>query len=132
MQTQSSSSRSLANAGPTLAMTAQGSAHTRFKRAIERKNLLGAEMTLREMREVGLIEALDYLVLLAELRPDRAPSAAIRWHGRLELESSNLTIAESQLALAALENLCAGDAEATAILRRLVRRVRPTLVPRVG
>lgn len=49
-------------------MTAQGSAYTRFKHAIERKNLLGAEMTLREMREVGLLEALEYLVLLCELR----------------------------------------------------------------
>jgi hypothetical protein len=35
-------------------------------------------MTLREMREVSLREALEYLVLLAELRPERAPSAAIR------------------------------------------------------
>jgi hypothetical protein len=113
-------------------MTAQGSALTRFRRAIERKNLLGAEMTLREMRQVSLLEALDYLVLLAELRPDRAAPAAIRWHGRLELEASNLTISESHLALAALDNLCAGDASAVAILRRLVRRARPTLVPRVG
>jgi hypothetical protein len=113
-------------------MTAQGSAYTRFKRAIQRKNLLGAEMTLREMRNVSLLEALDYLVLLAELRPERAAPAAIRWHGRLELESSNLTIAESQLALAALENLCLGDLSAADILRRLVRRARPTLVPRVG
>ena len=110
-------------------MTAQGSALTRFKRAIQRKNLLGAEMTLREMRQVSLLEALDYVVLLAELRPERAQPAAIRWHGRLELETVNLTLAESQLALAALTNLCAGDAEAATILRRLVRRVRPTLVP---
>jgi hypothetical protein len=113
-------------------MTAQGSAYTRFKRAIQRKNLLGAEMTLREMREVGLLEALDYLVLLAELRPDRAPSAAIRWHGRFELEVSSLTLAESQLALAALMNLCAGDSEAAPILRQLVRRVHPSLVPRAS
>jgi hypothetical protein len=36
-----------------------------------------------------------------------------------------LTLAESQLALAALASLCAGEREALAILRRLVRRVRP-------
>ena len=68
-------------------MTARGSVLTRFKRAIQRKDLLSAEMTLREMRSVSLLEALDYLVLLCELRPERAVPAAIRWHGRLELES---------------------------------------------
>ena len=109
-------------------MTDQGSALTRFKRAIQRKNLLGAEMTLREVGSVSLLEALDYLILLAELRPERAAPAAIRWHGRLELETVNLTLAESQLALAALDNLCAGDLQAASILRRLVRGARPTLV----
>lgn len=113
-------------------MTAQGSAYTRFKRAIERKNLLGAEMTLREMRQVSLLEALDYLVLLAELRPERAPAAAVRWHGRLELESPSLSLADSQLALAALTSLCEGDAEAAGILRRMVRKAQPTLVPPSG
>lgn len=113
-------------------MTAQGSAYTRFKRAIERKNLLGAEMTLREMRSVGLLEALDYLVLLAELRPERAAPAAIRWHGRLELETVNLTLAESQFALAALTSLCSGDPDAANILRRLVSRTRPTLLPPIA
>jgi hypothetical protein len=113
-------------------MTAQGSAYTRFKRAIQRNNFLGAEMTLREMRGVSLLEALDYFVLLAGLRPDRAPAAAVRWHGRFEIEASSLTLAESQLALAALTNLCAGDTEAALILRRLARRVQPSLVPRAG
>ena len=75
--------------------------------------------------------ALDYLALLAELRPERAAPAALRWHGRLELEAANLTLVESQLALAALTNLCAGDAEAANILRRLVRSVRPAPLPRV-
>ena len=111
-------------------MTAQGSAYTRFKRTIQRKNLLGAEMTLREMRQVSLLEALDYLVLLAELRPERAEPAAVRWHARLELEAANLSLRESHLALAALENLCAGDLEAAFILRRLVRKAPPTAVPR--
>jgi hypothetical protein len=41
-----------------------------------------------------------------------------------------LTLSESALALAALMALCAGDREALGLLRRLVRRVRPTVVPR--
>ena len=88
-------------------------------------------MALREMGAVSLLEALDYLALLAELRPDRLEAAAVRWHGRLELESSLLTLAESQLALAALANL-SSKGDTIEILRRLVRQTHPTLVPRLS
>jgi hypothetical protein len=40
-----------------------------------------------------------------------------------------LTLAEAHLALSALTALCAGDREAVGVLRRLLRRVRPTVVP---
>jgi hypothetical protein len=112
-------------------VTAQGHARTQYRRAIERKNLMGAEMLLREMGFVSLEEALDYLALLAELRPAKAPRAAVRWHGRLETEAPMLTLSESALALAALIALCQGDREALGLLRRLVMRARPTVVPRV-
>jgi hypothetical protein len=112
-------------------VTAQRSARTQFRRALKRRNLIGAEMALREMGTVSLLEALDYLALLAELRPDRLEAAAVRWHGRLELESSLLTLAESQLALAALAHL-SSDGETVQILRQLVRRAQPTQVPRLS
>ena len=41
-------------------------------------------------------------------------------------------LAESQLALAALASLCAGERDAIEVLRRLLRRVRPSHVPRVA
>jgi hypothetical protein len=110
-------------------VTAEGNARVQFRRAIERKNLMSAEMALREMGAIELLEALDYVALLAELRPGKAPRAAVRWHGRLETEASMLTLPESALALAALIGLCSGDREALGLLRRLVRRVRPTVVP---
>lgn len=109
-------------------MTSQGSAHGRFTRAVGARNLFQAEVALRELHGIGLLDALDYLDLLAEARPAKLERAALRWHGRLELEAGVLTLAESQLALAALASLCAGDREAVAILRRLVRRACPTLV----
>jgi hypothetical protein len=112
-------------------VTAQGNARTQYRRAIVRKNLMGAEMLLREMGAVTLDEALDYVALLAELRPAKAPRAAVRWHGRLETEAPMLTLSESALALAALIALCQGDRDALGLLRRLVRRVRPTVVPRI-
>jgi hypothetical protein len=75
-------------------VTAQGNAHVRYRRAIEHKNLLGAEMALREIGpgSVSLEEALAYLALLAELRPGHVERAAVRWHGRLETEAPVLTL----------------------------------------
>jgi hypothetical protein len=108
-------------------MTSQGSAHGRFTRAIASRNLFQAEAALRELKSVSLLDALEYLDLLAELRPAKLEQAALRWHGRLELEAGIMTLAESQLALGALASLCAGERDAIVILRRLVRRVRPTL-----
>jgi hypothetical protein len=110
-------------------MTSQGSAHGRFTRAIASRNLFQAEVALRELGGIGLLDALDYLELLAELRPARLEQAALRWHGRLELEVPAVTLAESQLALAALAALCAGDRSVLGILRRLLRRASPGRYP---
>lgn len=112
-------------------VTSQGTPGGRFSRAVKQKNLWGAEMALREMQPPSLLLLLDYLDLLAELKPEKLPAAAIRWHGRLELEASSvLTLGDSQMALAALASLCAGDREALALLRRLLRRAQPLLIPR--
>jgi hypothetical protein len=83
---------------------------------------------MRELGNPSLLDALDYLDVLAEVRPEKLEQASLRWHGRLELEASMMTLAESQLALAALASLCAGERDAVAMLRRLLRRVRPILV----
>jgi len=109
-------------------MTSQGSAHGRFTRAVKARNLFQVELALRELGGVSLLDALDYLDLLAEQKPAKLEQAALRWHGRLELEANTITLAESQLALAALASLCAGEREAVPLLRRLLRRVRPTLL----
>lgn len=120
-------------AGPISAMTSQGTAHGRFTRAIQQRNLWAAEMSLRELGHPPTLEAaLAYLDLLAEQKPEKLERAVVRWHGRLETETSLLTFAEAQLALAALASLCAGERDAIEVLRRLMRRVRPTLVPPVG
>jgi hypothetical protein len=113
-------------------MTSQGTAYGRFTRAIQRHNLFAAEIAIREMGGLAsLLDGLDYLDLLAEVKPEKLEHAALRWHGRLELEASVMTLAESQLALAALASLCAGERDAIDLLRKLLRRVRPTLPSRV-
>jgi hypothetical protein len=113
-------------------MTSQGTAHGRFARAIEQRNLWAAENALRDLGHVSLEDALGYLDLLAEQKPEKLERAAVRWHGRLETEASMLMLAESQLALGALASLCAGERDAVHVLRSLLRRVRPALVPRAG
>ena len=113
-------------------MTSQGTAHGRFTRALQARRLWAAETALRELDTVSLEDALGYLDLLAEQKPEKLERAAVRWHGRLETEASFLSLAESQLALVALASLCSGERDAVEVLRRLLRRVRPTLVPRLG
>jgi hypothetical protein len=50
-------------------MTSQESAHGRLSRALAQRNLRGAEIAAKEMGGLSLLDALDYLVLLAELQP---------------------------------------------------------------
>ena len=106
-------------------MTSQGSAHGRFIRAIKQRNLFQAEVAAREMRGLPLPDALELVILIAAIRPDRLERAAIRWHGRLEVEHPALTLAESRFALAALERLPA-DPQAGDLLRKLLRHASPT------
>ena len=112
-------------------MTSQGSAHGRFTRAIKTRNLWAAESSLRELGMPSLDDALAYLDLLAEQKPEKLERAAVRWHGRLETEATFLSLAESQLALSALASLCAGERDSVQLLRRLLRRVREGRAPRI-
>ena len=69
--------------------------------------------------------------LIAAQKPHRLQAAALRWHGRLELEARTLTLEEAQLALSALAYLPAGREEVRALLRRLLRDAKPTLLRRM-
>ena len=80
---------------------------------------------MREMRRVGLLDALDYCVLLAAEAPDRYDAAAPRWLGLLLAECGSLTLDDVQLALACLRSLPAGDVDPVReTLRALVKRHR--------
>jgi len=59
-------------------MTSQGTAHGRFTRAIQQRNLWAAEWSLRELGTPSLEDALSYLALLAEVKPDKLERAAVR------------------------------------------------------
>ena len=69
-------------------------------------------MSLRELGQASLEDALAYFELLAEQKPEKLERAAVHCHGRLETESTFLSLAESQLALAVLASLCVGERDA--------------------
>jgi hypothetical protein len=83
----------------------RGTPHGRFTRAIERRNLFEAEAAARELGGLELADALSLLLVIAAKEPARFEQAAIRWHGRFEVETRGVGFAESQLLLGALAAL---------------------------
>jgi hypothetical protein len=82
-------------------------------------------MAARELRRLSLEDALVLTVLLSKGHSARYERGAVRWHGRLELETQLLTLPESQLALAALAALDGPAAESgRRVLAELARRHR--------
>jgi hypothetical protein len=79
----------------------------RIRRSLGSCRVRSAVISLRELGTPSLEDALSYLGLLAEQNSAKLERAAVRWHGRLETEATFLSLAESQLALAALASLCA-------------------------
>ena len=102
-------------------MTAQGSALTRYRRALERCHVFGAEVAAREMAFLSLRDALGLLALYAAEDSPKFDKAATRWVGRLALESDDLSLDDLQLAAAALGAMRARPESALQVLRDLSR-----------
>ena len=83
----------------------KGSPHGRFQRAVERRNLLEAEAAARALGGLALSDALALLLVIAAKEPSRFERAAIRWHGRFEVETRGVGFAEAQILLGALAAL---------------------------
>ena len=105
-------------------MTAQGHPRAIFKRAIERGNVLVADMTAREIGRISLLEALELTALIALKDPRRRARVAARWLLRLLEEHDRATIEEAVLAAGALAALGGpGHDEAHAALAAMTERV---------
>ena len=124
-------------------LTAQGHPRAIFRRAIERRNLLIAEATARELGALDLAEALDLVCLVAEKHPARLDTFARRWLARLAVEKA-LRLPELDIAITALRrslgtscrcSACApmsgavspGKGRALAMTRQRVQRERHAL-----
>jgi hypothetical protein len=103
--------------------TRHGAAHTAFRRALETRSVTQAEHAMRGMRRVPLLDALEYVALLAVERSERFEPAAVRWLSVLLSECGSLSLADVQLAAACLASLETGHSEQVhEALRAMVRR----------
>lgn len=104
-------------------MTEQGSALTRYRRALAGRDPDVAWAAALELDYVGLLDALGLVLMLAAAGDPRYPGAAGRWLGRLALERG-LRLDQVLTAAAALVVL--GDRprspEARSALEQLVGR----------
>jgi hypothetical protein len=101
-------------------MTAQGSATTRFRRAVERGSVINAELAARELGQLDLTDALSLLLLYAATDDTRFERAATRWIARLCIERQP-SLSELQGAVAALSLLRHGGQTAAGLLRDVSR-----------
>jgi hypothetical protein len=102
-------------------VTAQGQPLTRYRRAIERRHIFGAEIAAREMGFMPLREALGLLGLYAAEGSPKYDKAATRWLARLALETDDLELRDLQLAAAALQALPTRPESALLVLTELTR-----------
>jgi hypothetical protein len=89
-----------------LFVTSQGSAYPRFRRALDRGNVTEALSAAGELQFIGLPEALELTLLLAEGEDQKYERAGLRWHARFVYETKNVDIRESVAVLALLRGAC--------------------------
>jgi hypothetical protein len=103
-------------------VTSQGSAGTRFQRAVDVRNVILAETAAFEMGRLSLEDALALVVLYAEANDDKFERAAVRWLGRLLLERPMpLAVAANAVELVATLR-GPGASWATGALKTLARK----------
>jgi uncharacterized membrane protein len=94
----------------------------RFRRALDRGNVTEALAAAAELQFVGLPEALELTLLLADGELTKYERAALRWHLRFVYESKNVDIRESQAVLILLAAIPANRLAASALAEPLSRR----------
>lgn len=98
-------------------VTSQGSAYSRFQRALATGNMPLIESSAAELPRVGVDDALAILIVLAQVGDPRFDRAAARWVGRL-LTETPAGLSDARFALALVERL----PDCRDALHRLTRR----------
>ena len=94
-------------------MAYEGSPVTRFARAIDHDDLLGAEIAAIELPRLNLKDALRLVQLYAKKEHRKFERAALRWLARL-IEEQSLTLDEARVACEWLRMLTGPDADLAA------------------
>jgi selenocysteine lyase/cysteine desulfurase len=94
----------------------------RFRRALDRANVIEALSAAAELQFVGLAEALELTLLLADKEPKKYERAAARWHVRFLQEVPNVDLRENQAVLALLAAIPANRLAGAALAELLSRR----------
>jgi selenocysteine lyase/cysteine desulfurase len=94
----------------------------RFRRALDRGNVTEALSAASELQFVGLAEALELTLLLADRESEKYERAAGRWHARFLQEVPNVHLRESQAVLALLAAIPVNSLAAAALAELLSRR----------
>jgi hypothetical protein len=104
-------------------MTSQGSAYSRFKRALASGNPLLIRSTAAELPRIELADALAICLALADADDDAYGRVAARFTARWSLELPAVSLEETQALGAALQALRAPDTAAMGhrVLAALVR-----------
>jgi hypothetical protein len=102
----------------------------RFRRALDRRNVTEALSAASELQFVGLAEALELTLLLADGEDPRYERAALRWHARFVYETKNVDIRESVAVLALLTAIPANRLSASALAELFSRRRVLSAAPR--
>jgi hypothetical protein len=95
------------------ASTSQGHPYGILRRALKRRDLLGAVAAAKELPPLSLSDALELTILIARKDPRRHPRVAARWLLRYLEECDQATIDEAAMVascLAALAGNCYQDA----------------------
>jgi hypothetical protein len=83
-------------------VTSDGSAYTRFRRALGTGNLNLIRAAAAELPRVGLPDALEVCLLMRDQDQRGFERAAVRWLGRFALEAREVTIEGIERAASAL------------------------------
>jgi hypothetical protein len=100
-------------------MTSDGSAYSRFRRALDTGNELLVITAARELPQIALDDALRICLVLRGGDPERYERAAVRWLGRFALEARGVTIEALRAAADALDALPERATEAMEQLQAL-------------
>jgi hypothetical protein len=103
-------------------VTSEGSTYTRFRRALDHGNVTEALSAASEIHVVGLVEALELTLLIADHDPGKYERAALRWHARFVREVPKVEMRESQAILSLLALVPVSRLAATALGELLSRR----------